>query len=157
MFLAKRDTVLYIKTTQLLLLGNILYWVYDYKDPHSAWHWRRCPDRAKSVSWDGPVPASKRWSMRPGVVLVGEGWRDYEVEVCVCSGEFGQSDLIPFAFYIVESCISGGYWEIWVYPWGDRRDWSHSSVSVLMTSLPGQTQFCWLLFFFYVSYWVIPL
>ena len=82
-----------------------------------------------------------------------EGWWGCEVCVCVCvcvsGGVFGEN--YPILLPSTESCISEGCWQIWVYPWGDRGDCSRSSVSVLMTSLLGWTQFCWLLLFFVVT------
>lgn len=80
-----------------------------------------------------------------------EGWWGCEVYVCVCvsGGVFGEN--YPILLPSTESCISEGCWQIWVYPWGDWGDCSRSSVSVLMTSLLGWTQFCWLLLFFVVT------
>lgn len=79
-----------------------------------------------------------------------EEWWGCEVCVYVCfEGYLGRRILSTLLS--TESCIREGCWQIWVYPWEQQRDCSRSSVSVLMTSLLGQTQFCWLPVFFCVN------
>lgn len=59
----------------------------------------------------------------------------------MCVEVFGEKDPVPFCLPL-RAALAKGADRFESTPRGEQRDSSRSSVSVLMTSLLGQTRFC---------------